>query len=290
MAAALRSQDAQPLEPSLLNLRRRHPSPAQCWLAPRLAPVQLDDPAIEALPRYWVTETDVDEAVPANWDRDWFLGWRDIARASDMRTFVPSVMPRSAVGHKYPIALCSRSDAVTSLQAVWSSLIFDYIARQKLSGTGMTYFIVKQLACPSPSSFASSPDWSHQSLDGFVRPHVLELTYTSKRIKQFAVDVIDGDSGEAFRWIPDRRTQLMAELDAAMLHLYGLDRDDAEHVIDSFPVVRKYDERDFGEFRTKRLVLAEYDAMIRAAETGIPYASPLDPPPGHGPRHERSSP
>ena len=77
----------------------------------------------------------------------------------------------------------------------------------------------------------------------------------------------------------------MAELDAAMLHVYGLERDDAEHVLDSFSVLRKYEERDYGEFRTKRLVLTEYDAMAKAAETGIPYRSPLDPPPGQGPRH-----
>ena len=69
--------------------------------------------------------------------------------------------------------------------------------------------------------------------------------------------------------------------------LYGLDRDDAEHVLDSFFVVRKYEERDHGEFRTKRLVLAAYDAMTTAAVTGVPYSSPLDPPPGEGPRHPR---
>jgi hypothetical protein len=52
--------------------------------------------------------------------------------------------------------------------------------------------------------------------------------------------------------------------------------------------LRKYDERDFGEFRIKRLVLTEYDAMSRAAETGIPYRSTLSPPPGEGPRHEKA--
>jgi hypothetical protein len=69
-----------------------------------------------------------------------------------------------------------------------------------------------------------------------------------------------------------------------MLHVYGLDRADAEHVVDSFPVLRKYEERDHGEFRTKRLILTAYDAMAQAAATGTPYASPLVPPPGSGPR------
>lgn len=60
-------------------------------------------------------------------------------------------------------------------------------------------------------------------------------------------------------------------------------------MLDSFFVLRKYEERDCGEFRTKRLVLAAYDAMTGAAETGAPYTSPLDPPPGSGPRHASRS-
>jgi hypothetical protein len=60
-----------------------------------------------------------------------------------------------------------------------------------------------------------------------------------------------------------------------------------EHVLDSFFVIRKYEERDHGEFRTKRLVLREYDAMAEAVRTGVPYRSPLNPPPGRGPRHPR---
>ena len=118
-----------------------------------------------------------------------------------------------------------------------------------------------------------------------MRPRVLELTYTSNRIKAYAVDVVGGEPGAPFKWLPERRVQLTAELDAAMFHLYGLERHDAEHVLDSFFVVRKYEERDHGEFRTKRLVLAAYDAMTTAAATGVPFVSPLDPPPGHGPRH-----
>jgi hypothetical protein len=52
--------------------------------------------------------------------------------------------------------------------------------------------------------------------------------YTSHRIKPYAIDILGGDPGVPFRWIPERRAQLTAELDAAMLHLYDLDRDDAE--------------------------------------------------------------
>jgi len=256
---------------------------------PRLDDRQLDDPEIEPLARYWVAEKTVDDALPPAWNRGWFLAWRDIAGASNVRTFIPSVVPRTAVGNNAPVALLRDPTGGPLLQCVWSSLVFDFISRQKSGGAHMNYFTTKQLACPSPMSFDDRPTWCRTSLDSFLRPSVAELTYTSYRLKAFAVDVLRGDPGPPYRWLPGRRDQLKAELDAAMMHLYGLDRDDTEHVLDSFFVVRKYEERDHGEFRTKRLVLAAYDAMTQAAQTGVPFVSPLDPPPGHGPRHKEQA-
>jgi hypothetical protein len=95
---------------------------------------------------------------------------------------------------------------------------------------------------------------------------VLELAYTSWRLKSYAEDL--GDDGPPFRWNPERRSLLRADLDAAFLHVYGLDRGGAEHVLGSFPMVRKYDERDFGEYHTKRFVTDAYDRMAQAIADG----------------------
>jgi hypothetical protein len=252
---------------------------------PRLSSEDLDDPSTEPRARYWVAEKTVADAVPEVWDRKWFLGWRDIARASDQRTFVPSALPRGAVGDKFLLAMPLGPHDSALLQAVWSSFLFDYIARQKISGTGVKYFLTKQLSCPAPAEFEGQPDWCETILDRFVRTRVCELAYTSHHMQPYALDVVGGDPGAPFRWTPERRDQLRAELDAAMFHLYGLDREDTEHVLDSFPVVRKNEERDHGEFRTKQLILRAYDAMADAVATGVPFRSPLDPPPGEGPRH-----
>ena len=256
---------------------------------PRLAPEQLNNPAADVLARYWVVKDAVLEAMPSWWDRDWLVGWRDIARASDSRTFVTSALPLSAVGNKFPLAFPLDPTHAPLLQAVWSSMAFDFIARQKLSGTGMTYFIVKQIACPTPATFAKSVPWAQGTLAEFVRPRVLELTFTSHRMAGYARDVLAPPRGSSvggpFRWLPDRREQLIAEIDAAMFHVYGLSRTDAEHILDSFFVVAKVEQREFGEYRRKRVVLAAYDALAAAAATGVPFVSPLDPQPGDGPRH-----
>jgi hypothetical protein len=141
---------------------------------------------------------------------------------------------------------------------------------------------------PRPPTFDEPVVWQpDQILANWVRPYVLELSYTSWRLKPYAEEL--GDDGPPFRWDAERRVLLRADLDAAFLHVYGLTREEAEHVLDSFPVVRKYDERDHGEYRTKRLVMEAYDQMARAIANGGNGWQPLaDVPAGSGPRHERT--
>jgi hypothetical protein len=262
---------------------------------PTPRPEQLDDGNYETRPRYWVEEDSILDATPEWWDRDWILGWRDITTSLDQRTFICTAMPLADVGHVFPLAFPLEPTHAPLLQAVWSSMVFDYVARQKLSGTHMTYGVIKQLPTPTPAIFDEPAPWTDVTLADFVRPRVLELTYTSRRMAGYARDVLALSArspvGEPFRWLPDRRAQLTAELDAAMLHVYGLSRSEAEHVLASFPIVRKNEERDLGEYRTKRLVLAAYDALADAANRRVPFVSSLDPPPGDGPRHaERPTP
>jgi hypothetical protein len=106
-------------------------------------------------------------------------------------------------------------------------------------------------------------------------------------MREFAREL--GDAGSPFRWDEERRSLLRAELDAAYFHLYGIERDDVDYILDTFPIVRRKDEAAYGEYRTKRLILEIYDAMAKAFETGDPYQTILDPPPGQGPRHPARS-
>ncbi len=72
---------------------------------------------------------------------------------------------------------------------------------------------------------------------------------------------------------------LRAELDAAFFHLYGIERDDVDYIMETFPIVKKRDVKQFGDYRTKLMILHVYDAMAEAMETGEPYPTMLDPPP-----------
>jgi len=64
-----------------------------------------------------------------------------------------------------------------------------------------------------------------------------------------------------FRWDEERRAHLRAELDGLYAHLYGLTREELDYILDTFPIVRRKDEAQYGEYRTKRMVLEAYEGL-----------------------------
>jgi len=263
------------------------------------------DPSALAMPRYWIAEsgliatirgkTSVD--VPgvelrlqdSSWSRPWLCGWRDVCRTTDERTAIPAFLPRSGVGHTFPLMLPRVSaNLAAALIAAQSSLVFDFVARQKVGGIHMSLMTWKQLPVPPPDSLDPHTP--------FITPRVLELVYTAHDMDPLAIDLGDSVGTPPFRWDERRRARIRAELDAYFFHLYGIKRDDVDYILESFQTENgglKHNEiAKYGTYRTKDLVLAEYDRM---AAVGVSLTSPLvdgenytpalKPPPGRGPRH-----
>lgn len=129
----------------------------------------------------------------------------------------------------------------------------------------MNFFIVKQLPVIPPEAYTS------EDIE-FISSHVLELVYTAWDMQPFAQDM--GYDGEPFRWDNQRRALLRAELDAYYAKLYGLTRDELRYILDpadiygpdfpseTFRVLKNNEMRQFGEYRTQRLVLEAWDRMF----------------------------
>ena len=245
---------------------------------PELDDVAHADPRRVTLPRYWVHEDEVATRLNDVWDRHWMLGWRDITRASDIRTVIACTTPRAAVNHTFSLMMPSSDpQLVASLYANLSSIPFDYCARQKVGGVHMTYFTIRQLPTLRPERYMKPVPWAPSlRIRDWLLPRVLELAYTAWEIKAFAEDC--GDDGPPFIWDPERRFQLRCEIDAAFFHLYSISRDDTDYILATFPALEQSEKRECGEYRTRRVVMETYDALAAAAAKGIPYESPLGPP------------
>jgi hypothetical protein len=234
--------------------------------------------SFEPKPRYWVPKSEVSQRLVAmGWSRTWLLGWRDVTSAHVLRTFISCVIPSFGSGHKFPLVFPYASPLQSAaLVCCFNSLVCDFVTRQKTGGTSLTLFIVKQLPVLPVDAYTEA------GLQ-FISSRVLELLYTSKSMRGFALDL--GYNGSPFPWDEDRRALVRAELDAWFARAYGLGRDELRYILDpadlmgpeypseTFRVLKNNETRTYGEYRTRRLVLEAWDRM----EAGdLPSPVPYD--------------
>lgn len=222
----------------------------------------------------WVSEEELPDLAGS-----WLLGFSDVTSATNERTILSAALPKRPVGHTYPLVFGQHREL---LLGMLNSFALDYIARQKVAGLHLTYGYVKQFPVVAPEKLDSRL-FGEESGSDFVRSRVKELAFTAWDMTALSRDL--GDDGAPFEWDVARREAIRAELDAAFFHLYGIARDDVDYIMDTFPIVKRKDEAEFGEYRTKRLILENYDRMQECIDTGTEFVSTLDPAPGFGPRH-----
>ncbi|MCI6982041.1 MAG: N-6 DNA methylase [Akkermansia muciniphila] len=231
-------------------------------------------PDYEISPRYWVRTQHVDEQLikKLNHIPRFFFGFRGITNPTNERTFIMSFFPKTAIGNSLPIIISKENwKTQTCLCANGNALVFDYLVRLKVSGKNMNLFYVQQFPFLPPSAYTAEDI-------AYISSRVLELSYTSHSMRPLAEAL--GYDGEPFAWDEARRAQLKAELDAYYARLYGLTRDELAYILDptvkypkdcptlTFPTLQSNELKQYGEYRTQRLVLAAFDALNR--ETPVP--------------------
>ena len=223
------------------------------------------DPSFLVMPRYWVAQCEVDARLAGKWDRPWLLGWRDITGVEKVRTVIGGFLPKAAVGHTMPLMFPTDSsvEQLQYLAANLTSFALDYVARQKVGGTHLTFGLLNQLPVLPPSTSEQACSWSPgETVAEWMHPRVAELVCTADDMAPLAAELgFSSPPISQSRWNPERRFQLRCELDAAFFHLYGLTRDEVDHVMESFWVVRNRDDAAHGEYRTKLVILSEFEHM-----------------------------
>ena len=248
---------------------------------------ELENPDSCIMPWYWVPLSDVENSliklykegkIVWHWNHKWLLGFRDVTNATNERTFVCSPIPNAkGVGHSTTLLYAERGTMpVASLCAMLSSLVFDYITKQKIGGSHASISFVKQFPALTPDQIPSAMQWQ-------IVKRVAELCYFNHDMDGWASELWDEMNeeqraelpqlGTQQPWIynPERRAVLQAELDAIFAHLYGLNTEDLRYILDpedvcgkgcineTFRVLKDNELRQYGEYRTKRLVLKAWD-------------------------------
>jgi hypothetical protein len=236
--------------------------------------VQHANPEFVVLPRFWANKEAVDErASPAPCR----LAFRDITNPTNRRTMISGFAPSVGFINTLPIIEFDESVPIrlrACLQANFGGFVFDYVARNKMQGRHMNFYILEQLPTLPPDTYAKPCPWSNKgtTLEKWISERVLKLTCTAEDMLPLAeaCDFTGGSfkreyGGRLHKWDEAERAELMAELDAAYFHLYGIDRDDAEYILSTFKGI--HDDRPLlasGE-STAELILAKFDAFVETA-------------------------
>lgn len=182
-------------------------------------PLNAEDAA--AIEQYHEQPNDLARALVEQFSPKWLMGWRDITNAGNERTLLVSVLPKTAVGNSFPLFIMKGVPVVSRLvfQAIANSYIVDHSARQKVGGTHINYFYLKQFPFLRPCDIEYTSTFDETvSLLEWLRPRVMELSITSADLAPLARECHLHDG--IFLWDEDRRFEIRCELDAAMFHLY----------------------------------------------------------------------
>lgn len=249
--------------------------------------LELEDANFVVQPQYWVSS----EETRKRQERRSFgctsgmLGHRRVARNNDERTSIAAIIPWGAASYGWTLSAGPSADKLALLVATYNSFPYDYVLRNSFSQPSIPQSTSEQVPIPPPAILNR-----HHI---FIVPRVIELTYTAYDMAPFAHDL--GCTGGPYHWNEARRQAIRAELDALFFHLYGISREDVDYILDTFPIVRRKDETKYGSYRTKELILAEYDRMAAAGVSlenplidGESYTSTLTPPRATAPGMRRS--
>jgi hypothetical protein len=240
------------------------------------------DPKWLPNPQFWVPTSDIawpEAKHHSGIERvDWAIGFKDVTAPTNARTMIAAIVPCAGHGNTLPLlvpdypapltpdehyamieeyaCLCAsmagryKEDAPLWL-ANLNSVALDFTARQKVQGQHLNWYILEQLPVVPPSAYEGKV--GERVIADLIREEVLRLTFTADDMPPFARD--QGYEGQPFAWDEDERRHSRARLDAIYFMLYGLDRNAAAYVLDTFPIVREQDLAAHKRYLTKDLIL-----------------------------------
>ena len=146
------------------------------------------------------------------------LGYREVARSTDARSFIGAVLPAFPSGHKVPILHVGDDalDGVASAAALFNSFLFDWLVRQRLGAAALAWYVLAECALPRPTEM----------------PHLLSLVdRLNFSAKPFAAIQTARAVQTPAALCPGERLRLRVILDAVACALYGCDSNDLRHIL-----------------------------------------------------------
>jgi hypothetical protein len=229
-------------------------------------------------PQWRIRPEDIPDKLAGRIDR-YRIGFRDVAKPANQRTLIAALIPPMMIcGDKVPTIILSTDDGDHLLWlGVANSLAMDFLLRKKVS-LKMSYTIMDSL--PFPRDFDATP-----ASDEIAR-RVCALCAVGPEMEPFREAAVEEGILPSVADVvedPDVRAKLAAEIDVLVArNVYGLTKDEMLYILDpanilgencdieTFKALRNREIREYGEYRTQRLVLEAWDRLAGMRIGGRP--------------------
>ncbi len=230
--------------------------------------VGYQNPEELAMPRFWIAQEVVLNQIDQQTSH--FLCFKDVTSPTNQRTMIAAMTPLAGVLNSAPIILIDTSPLrQCCLLANLNSFVYDFVMRQKISNIHLNFFIVEQVPTLPPDAYSKRCPWDRRTtLESWISQRVLKLTCTAEDMLPLA-DAC-GFTGGSFqeeyggrlnKWDEAERLELMADLDAAFFHLYGIGRGDVEYILSTFNGIHERQGLFPGDYSIAERVLHKYGEM-----------------------------
>ena len=146
------------------------------------------------------------------------IGYREVARSTDARSFIGAVLPSFPCGHKVPILHLGDSaiDSIANAMALLNSFVFDWLVRQRLGAAALAWYVLAEAPLPRTSDV---PGLSMIARTLNLFPSLFAAVEATRH-----TDTLDAlHFGE--------RVRLRTIADAVSCAAFGLDAADLRHVL-----------------------------------------------------------
>ncbi len=222
------------------------------------------NPEFVVQPRWWVEAGAVENTIGDNL-RPYYLTYKDVTSPTNQRTMIAAMIPHVAVVNSAPLLLVGADIGprrLCCLLADFNSHAYDFVARQKVGGVHLNFFIVEQAPTLPPDRYSERCPWDkRQTLEKWISQRVLKLSCTAEDLRPLGEAA--GLDPPVHKWNPRERAELIDELDAAFFHLYGVDREDIAYILTTFSGEKESDEG--GMFGSANGILDAYDRLAASA-------------------------
>jgi hypothetical protein len=203
-------------------------------------------------PRYFASEAVADSKNEKwGWQYNWYFAYRVISSSTNERTSIASIIPKSIVSYSAYLIFMDSIDEILMHIANMNTFVYDFAVRAKIN-MNFPPVILQQ----SPRIFANNIS---SELFQEIKARVISLVYTSYDLESFADDV--GYSGKPFIWDENIRFTTKCELNSIFAHIYHIDKEELDYILESFSTVKRKDIDKYGTYRTKDTILQLYDEM-----------------------------